>query len=508
MPNEPASQTQGSESNMQTALRKEYQDYLWDLFWRAHGKGSFDFVLTLLRFDGMSFGMWDPMVEADEALADFSEMIREAAKDETKVKRLKRLNLLIYCHATEMSAPYEILYNVLRCANGEKYRMRPFSHLATPKSKKKKGLFRKFLPPSPKRKIGALREMCNSMREPKLIEIFDAFFREDIRNAFYHSDYCIDLEDRCFNITEVQFGKRIPFDELNEVLTKAFAFYEAFFRAYYGMRMAIRKARRFYRWPQYEVLELLSNEDEGLYGFTVHISNGTQCTFERHKDRVIAQNVMFEDEGLSLQVGLLDDLREEGLIRGEPYREPMDRDRYNQNGEWKPIVYPASTDRIQAEIQTLTQDPRVRGSLFYVRCTGQRAIEFFAKGALGTDTPEHVCADGLRLYRCDWLIHEEKGSKIYVYDGTMPLKDGSLESVLAGLQGIDATLRSLGSQRNAQFVWDVKYKTVTEGGQRTENEDGTISLALDFSDPRSLLVLSHERMLPTNDWKMKLEWMK
>lgn len=499
---------QDSTPDPQSRLRQEYSAYLSDLFQRAHKRGGFDFVLTLLRFDGMSFGMWDPMVEADEALMDFSEMIREAATDETKGKRVIRLNLLLYCHATEMSAPYAILYNVLRCANGEKYRMRPFSHLATPKSKKRTGIFREFRPPSPKAKIGELRKICNSMGEHKLVEIFDSFFREDVRNAFYHSDYCIDLNDRCFNITEVQFGRRIPLDELNQILTKTFAFYEAFFRAYYGMRLAMRKVRRFHRWPRYEVLELLSNEDEGLYGFTVHISNGTQCTFERHKDRVIAQNVMFEDEGLSLQVGILDDLREEWLVRGEPYREPMDRDRYNEPGEWKPIVYPASTDRIQAELQSLTEDPRVQGCLFYIRCTGQCSIEFYASGNLDTGIQELVCSNGLRLYRCDWLTHEKNGSKSHIYDGTMPLKDGSLEGVLAGLQEIDETLRSIDSERSAHFVWDVKYRTVADGGQRTEHEDGTISIALDFSDPRSLLVVSHERILPTRDWKMKLEWLK
>lgn len=469
---------------------------------------GFDSVLTLLRFDGMSFGMWDPMVEADEALMDFSEMIRDAATDETKAKRVIRLNLLLYCHATEMSAPYAILYNVLRCANGERYRMRPFSHLAIPKSKKRKDILREVRPPSPKAKIGELRRMCNSMGEHKLVEIFDSFFREDMRNAFYHSDYCIDLNDRCFNITEVQFGRRIPLDELNQILTKAFAFYEAFFRTYYGIRGLMGKARKFHRWAGYEVLELLSNEEEGLYGFTVHISNGTQCTFERHKDRVIAQNVMFEDDGIRLHVGILDALREQWLVRGEPYREPMDSDRYNQNGEWKPIIYPASTSRFKAEIKDMTQDARVQGCLFYIRCTGQLCIEFFVRGTLDTGTQELVCSNGLRLYRCDWLAHDDKNAKIYVYDGTMPIKEGSLNGVQRGLEEIDATSKALANENNANIAWDVKYKTTSKGNKRTENADGTVTLTVDFSDPRSLMAVSRKELLPTNDWKMKLEWVQ
>ena len=62
---EPETEGQESIPDIQSRLRQEYSAYLWDLFQRAHKKGGFDFVLTLLRFDGMSFGMWDPMVEAD-----------------------------------------------------------------------------------------------------------------------------------------------------------------------------------------------------------------------------------------------------------------------------------------------------------------------------------------------------------------------------------------------------------------------------------------------------------
>lgn len=122
----------------QARFREEYKAYLWDLFHRAQEKGGFDFVLTLLRFDGMSIGHWDPMVEAREALSDLSEMIRQAAQDQDKTKRVYRLGLLVYCHATEMSAPYGILYNVLNCAQGKSYEMSPFADLVRPKNKKGK----------------------------------------------------------------------------------------------------------------------------------------------------------------------------------------------------------------------------------------------------------------------------------------------------------------------------------------------------------------------------------
>lgn len=456
----------------------------------------------------MSIGHWDPMVEAHDALSDLSELIRQTAQDQDKIKRLYRLSLMVYCHATEMSAPYEILYNILNCVEGKHYQMGPFADLIRPKNRKDKSFFREVIVPSPRAKIEKLREKCKTVKEPKLMELFDSFFRQDVRNAFYHSDYCIDLDERTFNITELRFGKSIPLDEINEILTKGFAFYEAFFQSYSGWRFVAGKARRFHRWPRYEVLELLSNDNEGLYGFTVHISNGTRCTFERHKDRVISENVMFEKEGLSLHVGLLDDLREEWIVRGEPYREPMDRDRYNENGEWKPILYPAPIDKIQAVIAADTKEPREKGSLFYVKCTGQRVIEFYVHGSLDTELEELVCSNGLRLYRCSWLTRSQNGTQIYVYDGTMPVSEGSLESVKKGLKEIETTLEELCKSNKSSVDWDVKYGTTSRGGRTTKNEDGNFTFVIDLSDPRNTLAVSDEGMLPTRDWKMKLDWVK
>lgn len=496
------------ELDPQTKFREKYKAYLWDLFHRAQDNGGFNFVLTLLRFNGMSIGHWDPMVEAREALDDLSEMIRQAAQDQDKVKRLYRLSLLVYCHATEMSAPYEILYNILNCVQGKNYEMSPFADLIRPKNKKDKSFFREVILPSPRAKIEKLREKCKAIQESKLMELFDSFFRQDIRNAFYHSDYCIDLDEGTFNITEPRFGKSIPLAEINEILVKGFAFYEAFFQTYYGWRFVAGKVKRFHRWPRYEVLELLSNEEEGLYGFTVHISNGTRCTFERHKDKVVAENVMFEKEGLSLQIGLLDDLREEWTVRGEPYREPMDRDRYNKNGEWKPIVYPAPIDKIQTEIRALTEDPRKQGCLFYTRCTRQPVIEFYAYGTLDVGLEEFVHSNGLRIYRCGWLTHEENGQTIHVYDGTTPLNQGSVESVEKALKEVDATLAELCNSKNAALNWDVKYRMNTRGGRTTKNTDGSLNLTLELSDPRNVLVVSDEAILPTRDWKMELEWIE
>jgi len=269
----------------------------------------------------------------------------------------------------------------------------------------------------------------------------------------------------------------------------------------------MKDLKRFHRMPKYEVLELLSDEKEGLFGFTFHISNGTECTFERHGDRVIAQNVMFEEEGISLHVGLLDDLRKEWRVRGALYREPMDRDRYNHDGEWRPIIYPETTDHIQAEVCRLSDDPRVQGCLFYVRCTGQPVIEFYVWGPLETGTTTLTLENGLRLYHCDWLTQRRGASEVRVYDGTIPLVEVSAKGVMDALTQIDLSLKHLARVRFAECKWDVKYSMMARGGTVTKMGDETVCVALEFSDPRNILVVSDERFLPTHDWKVKTEWL-
>jgi hypothetical protein len=186
----------------------------------------------------------------------------------------------------------------------------------------------------------------------------------------------------------------------------------------------------------------------------------------------------------------------------------MDRDRYNQKGEWKPITYPVTTDKIQAEITVATEDRREWGSLFYIRCTGQKVIEFYAIGTLDTEVEERTCTNGLRLYKCNWLTHSANDVQTFVYDGTMPLNDTSIEGVKEGLNVIESTIKNLCKSKNQLLDWDVKYGSITRGGRTIRNADGSFTVELDLFDPRNTLVVSDEQMLPTRDWKMKLEWVK
>lgn len=90
----------------------------------------------------------------------------------------------------------------------------------------------------------------------------------------------------------------------------------------------------------------------------------------------------------------------------------------------------------------------------------------------------------------------------------MPLNDTSIEGVKEGLNVIESTIKDLCKSKNQLLDWDVKYGSITRGGRTIRNDDGSFTVELDLFDPRNTLVVSDEQMLPTRDWKMKLEWVK
>lgn len=107
-------------------------------------------------------GYWDPYVEGEEALNDYSNLLRKVSKKELN-KTSFRLGLLIYCHSIEMSAPYDILLNLIRCINGQPYKFMPYFHLIR---KRKKDPFH-WIMPSPHSKIEFLNKQALKVGEGK-----------------------------------------------------------------------------------------------------------------------------------------------------------------------------------------------------------------------------------------------------------------------------------------------------------------------------------------------------
>jgi len=419
----------------------EYYKYLDHLFGKARENGGMQYLYSLLRVSGISDGGWDPFVEAHEALIDFSKILQRVGKKGV-TKNSIRLGLLIYCHSIEMAAPYQILYNLLQCIQGKMYI--PFPFLGRPKGKKDPfGV----IPPSPRAKIEKLKTECERTGEQELINKFNSFFDDDIRNAFYHSDYSI--TDTEFRICESGLPHSISLKDLSEKLARCFAFYQAFFNIYKQIRFSFKKIKKFHRLPNFEVLEILTDKKEGLIGFRMHFSNGAKAFFERRKERVGGMNVLLEKDHINFFVGDLSKLQRKWILNGRIFREKNTR--YNAPCTWRPILFYGNVDEVIKEIKNETNEKDVQGCLFYIKCTGHESIEFAIKSDKELFNGKELVSGKIKVISCDC-----NKNHTYLYDGTYFLNSQKVQQIKIGLRQISNFVDNYKKQ-GIKIIYNLKY---------------------------------------------------
>lgn len=190
----------------------------------AWNTSSIDVLYAVVRVSGMSDPGWDPFSEAITALSDYKELI-ETAEKEGHDRRLIRLKLLYYCHLVEVSAPLDLLYNILRIRAKSPYHIRPFYGLYR---QNKKSL--KVVPPSVNQKRKELEKMAVTPHEQEFMQIYKSIYKDEIRNSFFHSDYC--LSDDEYRWTESGPARAMKIDELDLLLERAFVFFKSIFQVW------------------------------------------------------------------------------------------------------------------------------------------------------------------------------------------------------------------------------------------------------------------------------------
>jgi hypothetical protein len=104
---------------------------------------------SLLRVVGMEDKGWDPYAESRSVLNDLNALMQlklPAKKFRDRELTTWRLGLLFYSHIVEMSAPYEVLANLLRFRLGKGYHPNPYYAFLTEQDRKRyrrSGLFPK-----------------------------------------------------------------------------------------------------------------------------------------------------------------------------------------------------------------------------------------------------------------------------------------------------------------------------------------------------------------------------
>jgi hypothetical protein len=110
---------------------------------------------------------------------------------------------------------------------------------------------------------------------------------------------------------------QIKLSELHKKITPACDFYSAVIVCHRQWRVWFANMPKYHKWPRYEVLEILSSETEGLYGFNVHFSNGSKATYARRDSGITATNVVFEKGGnLGFMVGFTNQIEKKWKIDG------------------------------------------------------------------------------------------------------------------------------------------------------------------------------------------------
>lgn len=290
-----------------------YYGLLNSLFQKAFSKNPFDTLCSLLRAGGMSDANWDPFEESRKALEDYNWILEKTRTERSEISQI-RIALLMYCQLIEMTTPHEIMTNLLGCIDGEGYKIQPLRHLGRTFNKKKKPSI--YVPPSAKTKFRYIKEQAVKCNEFEFKEAIEDIYSDNIRNSFTHSDYV--LTDEFFRYTENGISQQIPVEELIKTIMLCFDFYSEFMKLHRLWLIRFSKGRRYHQWPRYEVLELLS-DDNGVYGFNVHFSNGCKATYSRREEGIVAMNVSFaHDGGINFYIGSSDKLEPVWKIDGQP----------------------------------------------------------------------------------------------------------------------------------------------------------------------------------------------
>ena len=237
-----------------------------DLFLKAKQKDEFEYICALLRIRGMESAGWDPFEETQNLFNDMVSLVQAPLKGSAQA----RLLLFIYCHITEVDAIYYVLENMLRAIEGERCSISPFMSLYG----KKKNSF-ESRPPSAKKVVQFLQKHAETLGETALYDLLVWMFNEQVRNAFFHSDYIIFKDE--FRSREANFRigdtitKSIKINDLIGLIHRGLQFFQDFVTVYHEHRLTYKEPKiihgRIKANGGSEPVELIIGEKGGVRGF-------------------------------------------------------------------------------------------------------------------------------------------------------------------------------------------------------------------------------------------------
>jgi hypothetical protein len=289
---------------------KECHDLWFTLIEKALDHRPFDALCTLLRPRGVHDAGWDVLDESEATFEDFNWMLKMAHDAKGKATA-RRFALYYYCLLVEMNAVHEMMMNLLRCISDQQYLPFPFSHLNRPRNKRDRW---NVIPPSMTRKVREIIQLATKVGEPDLASKLEYVFDDKLRNAVVHSDYVLTQNQlRTFGSGP---ASAFSLDDVDRKINFTFRFISGLLKAANNTKYVLSRGKKYHKWDNYEVLELLSDEN-GVYGFNVHFSNGNKSTFERTKQGVTQINMRLQDS-VGFMIGMIDQLEPVWKVDGIP----------------------------------------------------------------------------------------------------------------------------------------------------------------------------------------------
>lgn len=272
-------------------------------------KQVLEFAYCLLRVGGMQDAEWDEFIESQRTIKAFEDLL-VAGKDKLNRNQYHivedRIMIFLYCHLIEMPPIYHVIVNLLRLNNGDNYTIDPFNLVE--KRRKLKSIFNKQPVIYPKGKLKVIKRLD---RQNLIYPLLREIYNDQIRNAFYHSDFVITATE--FRIPSKAVESVIPLKEVRLTIQKAFIFYNYLFRyiedykkLYYSLK---NKELDLYK-PHGEKLKFLY-KNKSLIGLEVTRPNKTNSKYTRTEKSTEVINLHFTKNGeIGFFVGDLDFLRE------------------------------------------------------------------------------------------------------------------------------------------------------------------------------------------------------
>jgi len=402
------------------------------LFESAKEGSPIEYIYSLLRVHGIGIGIPDPLIDLQGA------HLKSGLSEEEVADKMDSL-------VADIDPVLSILCNLATCSRGGHYNMEPFNDLRT-------GSFPNFTEPSAAQIISRTVDL---LRESNHAAIADRI------------DEALPVQQTAEGWMELRSGT----DPVNKYCI-ARGFVLEFIEVYFEQRLEFKGVYPFYKLPGFEVMELRTDDDVGLYGFVVHFSNGNRATYQRLQSTSECTNVML-GHLLNFNVGDLSELRDEWRVGDKRLYEIGLLGRYNGDGEWKPIIYPGDADPIREEAQRFSSDPDIQGVLFYMLCTGHRCIEFVVRCKVDLPWDKVLLGKHFHLVKCAAVQDQPVQPDYQVYDGWYDLEETDEESIRNALDQISFGVNLLAFSFEASVHWRVKYRTVegTPGCATPTEED-------------------------------------